>query len=273
MLSKRLHSWGPTFLTLTASTEFLDAVANLVRGETAAAVRRFLEAIQCGTLDRQSSNSAIRNCLQISTAQLSRYAEALKRAPTAHDLQLALHASLHTVKQERGEHPVIELAGTFPEGQGFEARSTARVAKEIIESCVERLLVVSYSVNVDRNLGEPAAQAIGAMAALAADVQVTVVLDKQEENRNKFLRAWGDDTPSPPIYTWATAVGTLQKVHAKVLVSDRRHALVTSANLTRHGYRGNLEIGVSVNGGSIPKEIDSRIRRLITRGDLVLWPD
>jgi len=37
-----------------------------------------------------------------------------------------------------------------------------------------------------------------------------------------------------------------RKLHAKVIVADRRDALVTSANLTQAGLLANLEMGVVV---------------------------
>ncbi len=42
-------------------------------------------------------------------------------------------------------------------------------------------------------------------------------------------------------------------MHAKILVVDRRVALVGSANLTGYGLERNLECGLLVRGGPVPR--------------------
>jgi len=48
-------------------------------------------------------------------------------------------------------------------------------------------------------------------------------------------------------------------MHAKLLVVDRRTALVGSANLTGAGLDKNLECGLLVRGGPLPSEIAAHI--------------
>ena len=50
-----------------------------------------------------------------------------------------------------------------------------------------------------------------------------------------------------------------RKLHAKVIVADRRDALVTSANLTHAGLLENLEMGFRVQGamaGAVVRHFD-----------------
>ena len=44
-------------------------------------------------------------------------------------------------------------------------------------------------------------------------------------------------------------------MHAKILVVDRRIALVGSANLTGHALERNLECGVLIRGGPVPGQL------------------
>lgn len=44
-------------------------------------------------------------------------------------------------------------------------------------------------------------------------------------------------------------------MHAKLLIVDRRTALVGSANLTSHGLERNLECGLLVRGGAVPSRL------------------
>jgi phosphatidylserine/phosphatidylglycerophosphate/cardiolipin synthase-like enzyme len=53
----------------------------------------------------------------------------------------------------------------------------------------------------------------------------------------------------PNILTWRLPPGDQHlKLHAKVLVADRRDALVTSANLTSYAMDRNMEMGVRIVG-------------------------
>jgi cardiolipin synthase len=56
------------------------------------------------------------------------------------------------------------------------------------------------------------------------------------------------------------------KVHAKVAVIDATRAFVTSANLTGHALEKNMEAGVLINGGSLPKALDDHLQALIDVG-------
>ena len=57
-------------------------------------------------------------------------------------------------------------------------------------------------------------------------------------------------------------------LHAKILVVDRRLALVGSANFTGRGMESNLECGILIRGGPQPGAILDHIAELRTRGEL-----
>jgi phosphatidylserine/phosphatidylglycerophosphate/cardiolipin synthase-like enzyme len=63
------------------------------------------------------------------------------------------------------------------------------------------------------------------------------------------LDAWPLGCPPPRILTWRLPADDRHlKLHAKVLLADRRDALVTSANLTFYAMDRNMEMGVRVTG-------------------------
>jgi hypothetical protein len=57
-------------------------------------------------------------------------------------------------------------------------------------------------------------------------------------------------------------------LHAKCIVIDSQTALVTSANPTLAAYTRNVELGVVVRGGTIPRQITDHFSSLITSGAL-----
>jgi phosphatidylserine/phosphatidylglycerophosphate/cardiolipin synthase-like enzyme len=57
-------------------------------------------------------------------------------------------------------------------------------------------------------------------------------------------------------------------MHAKCAVADNHTAFVTSANLTGAAMSGNMELGLVVHGGDVPKRISSHFASLIASGTL-----
>jgi len=57
-------------------------------------------------------------------------------------------------------------------------------------------------------------------------------------------------------------------MHAKCAVADRRTELVTSANLTGAAMTDNMELGLVVRGGDVPKRIANHFDALVGSGTL-----
>ena len=62
-------------------------------------------------------------------------------------------------------------------------------------------------------------------------------------------------------------------LHAKAAIADDHTALVTSANLTGHGIAENMELGLLVRGGPIPRRLRDHFRELMARKVLVRIPE
>ena len=115
---------------------------------------------------------------------------------------------------------------------------------------------------------------IAALAeAVARGVTMTVIIDERvradgRDNRGILVSAWPVGLALPKILTWRLPVGDQHlKLHAKVLVSDRRDALVTSANLTFYAMDRNMEMGVRIVGG--PAADIARHFDLLARGGVL----
>ena len=57
-----------------------------------------------------------------------------------------------------------------------------------------------------------------------------------------------------------TGAGSL---HAKCAVADQATAFISSANLTEYALSLNMELGMLVKGGSLPRELAAHLRGLI----------
>jgi phosphatidylserine/phosphatidylglycerophosphate/cardiolipin synthase-like enzyme len=74
--------------------------------------------------------------------------------------------------------------------------------------------------------------------------------------------------PSAEIYTWRQKPEPFVdgKVHAKVAVIDGARAFITSANLTGHALEKNMEAGVAIHGGPVPRTLRDHLEALIDVG-------
>lgn len=70
--------------------------------------------------------------------------------------------------------------------------------------------------------------------------------------------------PAANLYAWRDKADPFSdgRVHAKVAVADARMCFITSANLTGHAMEKNMEAGVLVSGGTIPKLLEDHLRSL-----------
>ena len=76
---------------------------------------------------------------------------------------------------------------------------------------------------------------------------MTLVANRLREHLYRFVPLWPAGVRLPVLYSRdADPDDEMAALHAKPLICDRRTALVTSANFTHHGLRGNIEIGVCV---------------------------
>lgn len=71
--------------------------------------------------------------------------------------------------------------------------------------------------------------------------------------------------PTARLYAWRDKADPFSDglVHAKVVVADGRVCFITSANLTRYAMEKNMEAGVLISGGHIPRLLDEQLRPLV----------
>ena len=106
-------------------------------------------------------------------------------------------------------------------------------------------------------------------AAAERGVRIRVLIEASKQNGGTLdvdliprMRA---SAPTAEIYTWKDRGEPFVdgKVHAKVAVVDGVRAFVTSANLTGHALERNMEAGVLINGGPVPKALSEHLQALI----------
>jgi phosphatidylserine/phosphatidylglycerophosphate/cardiolipin synthase-like enzyme len=62
--------------------------------------------------------------------------------------------------------------------------------------------------------------------------------------------------------------GRTGSLHVKCALADDDHLLISSANLTEFALNLNMELGMLVRGGDIPRRVGAHLRGLIESGVL-----
>jgi phosphatidylserine/phosphatidylglycerophosphate/cardiolipin synthase-like enzyme len=196
--------------------------------------------------------------LPVSTAAV-RQALDVARAGDAQFAGGALGAFLDIL----AEQPVVTPVWTGPESEESGGRLTLAVLADLIGEARREILLVSYATM-------PSVEIRTALAnAVAQGVEVITLLEREVDNP-KF-NGHGVVFGELPIrrICWPGAIRPAgAALHAKVLVVDRSVALVGSANLTDYGLERNLECGLLVRGGPVPRQIAAHLLRLKGLEDL-----
>jgi phosphatidylserine/phosphatidylglycerophosphate/cardiolipin synthase-like enzyme len=248
-------------------------VAALVGIERDDRVLAFADLIERGLLGPESSSASLQDHLELAGPRLAAYRAVLQTAGDDRGRAAsALQAAVATAALIRGESPLVEVARTGPESRRLGLRTTGNVARQIIDHAHESLLLVGYRVTVDPERTGLAARTIeGVTRAAARGVVVTAILHREPSNFAALTENWPRYAKRPALFTWPEKPSDeMAKLHAKVVVADRKDALVTSANLTYHGFEANIELGIRVTGAPA-SDVEDHFHALIRTRQLVAW--
>lgn len=238
------------------SPEFIERFARYLKSQ------QTLNEITPGRILREISNDAAKS-------QFWTFLEHVKQSdpeirPQA--LALGIECALQTCKAKDSLQS-IDLVWTGPDVPAPMRRSAA-VLLELIRGARKDLVVVSFAAF-------RIADALDALESAAKRrVSMTFVLESEEESDGRYRQHGGSPFsslaayPNVKFFVWPhdkRPSGAL--LHAKAVVADGSTALITSANLTESAISSNIEIGVLVKGGDVPKRLQARVMSLIHSGD------
>jgi len=176
---------------------------------------------------------------------------------------LALRATGLAVERARDEERIATV-WTGPTTKAVRLRQTLGVLLQVVKASRERLVVVSFAAY-------KVPQVVEAMLATAErGVKITVVIDEATDAGKAFtsLKSVADLYRWPAAGTALPTGGTI-RMHVKAAVADDHTALVGSANLTGQALSQNMELGLLVEGGEIPRRLDAHFKALIASEVLV----
>lgn len=230
--------------------------------------------------DKIASLSSVDECRKASSGfgpaaykpMMNALEKAWKKAPGLSPLELAaaLRASSGTASiMEKRE--AVEMVWTGPFTGLVPSRHTEQVLLEVISSARWRIFIVSF-VAYDIDSVKKALQ-----DAVGRNVRIDILLESSKAHGGKIdidsIDAFKKAMPSANVYAWNYESKNSDRwngaVHAKCAVADGSLAFITSANLTRAAMENNMELGVLIRGGSVPKKLERHMGALVTTGEIV----
>lgn len=136
-----------------------------------------------------------------------------------------------------------ELVATLPPGTPGIARPTEAVVREIVGGASSEIILLGYEFT-DPGLVQLLSE------AACRGVDIVIICDRERGVAGRIREAWPAGRGMPRIFhdRERTDGATYASMHAKCVLVDAGDLLVTSANFTFHGLRGNIEIGVRLSG-------------------------
>ena len=156
-----------------------------------------------------------------------------------------------------------ELVWTGPTTPFVSARRTEQALLQVINSAEQSLFITSF-VAYDVSTIVKALN-----AANDRGVIITMLLESSQDHGGSInidvIGKMRGLVPGAQLYAWQDKTGDFAdgRVHAKVAVADQASCFITSANLTGYAMEKNMEAGVLISGGRIPKLLDDHLRSLV----------
>ena len=197
--------------------------------------------------------------------------EAATLSPEA--VSLALITAAHTEKTYK-ESQSVELVWTGPDVGAVPVRRTKQAILQVLDSAMHSITLVSYAIYNIPHVRQALVSAAG------KGVRIRMIVDTpdrnaSEEEYNNLIAVGGDVASCASLYYWPherrdkTDSGTIGKLHVKCIAADSEWLFLSSANLTEHAFTINMELGLLIHGGHLPKQIEQHFDRLIAKKMLV----
>ena len=178
------------------------------------------------------------------------------------ELASMLLAASHVFNKTTAEQST-ELVWTGPTTPFVSARRTEQALLQVINTASQTLFITSF-VAYDISSIVKALK-----AASDKGVRIYMLLESSQGHGGSInidvIGKMRKLVPSAQLYAWREKGDEFSdgRVHAKVAVADGNTCFITSANLTGYAMEKNMEAGVLITGGRIPRLLDEHLRSLV----------
>lgn len=180
---------------------------------------------------------------------------------------LALRSAALVVDRMRAASS-LEVVWTGPTSNEVPVRKSAQVLEQLIDDARKHLIIVSFAAykvpSVEKRL----------QAAAARGVTIDLVLETEADSKGALKQDAADAFEAlqgiARFWVWPAKARPVSGavLHAKAAIRDRTAALVTSANLTGNALERNMELGLLVTGGPVPRRLADHFDAMMVSGQL-----
>ena len=153
-----------------------------------------------------------------------------------------------------------ELVITAPRSFSMKIKATKDVVESLLRNAEKKILLTGYSISsyfdemIDVLVEKSRSGIFVKIFLNQAETKNHNSVSKLMENRSIFLK----------VYEYVQKEDDqMSALHAKVIVTDDVQSFITSANLSYHGQKGNIEIGALISSSKTAREIDEVFTYLI----------
>jgi cardiolipin synthase len=255
-------------MSAAPSAELLTAVRSLALAGSPAVIAKIAAAVEKRDAYSPTARSAI--FLRVAAPALRPAVTAVVDAWSSEAsvrgdvLATALRASSATVEHLRSTTST-EIVWTGPPTAEVPVRLTREVLLQVIGASTRLLTLTSFVAYKVPDLLE------ALQVAISRGVEVRIVLESKDSGRIDFdpAKAFLPLGSSVRVYTWSAEDRPPgSAMHVKAAIADDHTALVTSANLTGVAQTDNMELGLLIRGGPIPRSLQEHFGQLVTTGTL-----
>ncbi|MEF8709529.1 MAG: DISARM system phospholipase D-like protein DrmC [Candidatus Accumulibacter propinquus] len=181
---------------------------------------------------------------------------------SSEELALMMLTASHVFTKATNQQS-IELVWTGPTTPFVSTRRTEQALLQVINAAKQTLFItsfVAYDVSTivkSLNGASDRGVAIVMLLELSQGHGGSITFDAMGNMRALV--------PSAHLYAWCDKADSFSDgcVHAKVAVADGSTCFITSANLTGYAMERNMEAGVLIAGGNIPRLLEDHLRSLV----------
>lgn len=243
--------------------ELLDAIAVLVALVPLEKVQAIASRVRL--TDASKAATVMRNMVGTSMAitVVEQLAEAWQKSNVGSDELASMLIAASHVYAKSASLQSIELVWTGPTTPFVSARRTEQALLQVINAAEKSLFItsfVAYDVSTivkALNAANQRGVVISMLLELSQDHGGSISFDAIGKMRTLV--------PSANLHAWRYKDDEFLggSVHAKVAVADGELCFITSANLTGHAMEKNMEAGVLISGGQIPKLLAGHLTSLV----------
>jgi phosphatidylserine/phosphatidylglycerophosphate/cardiolipin synthase-like enzyme len=244
----------------------LDAIVDLVTLISPGKVRTIASALRGLSAPSASVNANTLVDTPAARAAVVRVIEAWSQEPMSGAEVAGMLVGAAEARHHGERDLSIELVWTGPTTRFVPTRRTEQVLLDLVAMATLELFLVSFVAYDVPNV-------VSALnKAVARGVRVRILVEASSSHGGSLnvdpaamMRA---SVPAAEVFSWKDKIEPFAggKVHAKVAVIDASRAFITSANLTGHALEKNMEAGVLVTGGMVPKSLAEHLNALVDVG-------